>query len=47
MDLLVMLIFILGLITVGKFVLNLSSTVLIWLIVGIVAYMGLRYFGLL
>lgn len=47
MDLIVMLIFILGLLTVGKFVLNLSSNVLMWLIVGIVVYMGLLYFGII
>ena len=47
MDLIIMLIFILGLLTVGKFVLNLSSNVLMWLIVGIVVYMGLLYFGII
>lgn len=46
-DILVMLVFIIGLLTVGKFVLNLSTSVLIWLVVGIVVYMGLMYFNIL
>lgn len=47
MDLVVMLVFLLGLITVLKFVLNLSSNVITWTVVGIVIYMALLYFKII
>jgi hypothetical protein len=43
MEILISLIFLIGVLTVGKFVLNLSTNILLWVTIGMLVYMGLQY----
>jgi hypothetical protein len=47
MEILISLIFLIGVLTVGKFVLNLSTNILLWVTIGMLVYMGLQYFNLI
>lgn len=47
LDLLITIIFLVGLLTVGKSVLNISTNILVWIIIGLIVYLGLSYFGII
>lgn len=47
LELLLTIVFVIGVLTVVKSVFNISSNILVWAVICIIIYMGLQYFGLM
>lgn len=46
-DILIAIIFIIGILTVGKSIFNISTNILVWVVIGLIVYLGLQYFGVM
>lgn len=47
LDILIAIIFIIGILTVGKSIFNISTNILVWIVIGLIVYLGLQYFGVM
>lgn len=47
LDILIAIIFIIGILTVGKSIFNISTNILVWVVIGLIVYLGLQYFGVM